>query len=351
MIYEKCSKFFNKYIKRIAFILLCFSFFLTQFSSLTYASSVPDNYIFANFYDYFIRDTNQVRNVIQHRLEDTDYPGYSITKNTYDTIMNNSQNYSKMYYYIKEKTSSDSAYTIYLYTYAGAENSGTMNYYNIANFVCYTKITYVARLSVPASPNTGTVQLHNSVGTFSMPVVFYGQPFMYLFTTDKEDKEIASSIKEQTTAIQEGLNETNNNLNEIDSSIDNATNELSDMNDYIQDEDISNTTVDLATNEGLDNDNVNGFFSRLVNIVSNMFNYSDDTSRGYTIELAGHSTMIFSSSTREILNDLKCGWLIPIVNGMWCFFIGYFIYNDIRKIVDSFTDFSFMDKTIDADLL
>lgn len=351
MIYEKCSKFSNKYIKRIAFFLLCFSLFFTQFPSLTYASSVPDNYIFANFYDYFIRDTNQVRNVIQHRLKDTDYPGYSITKNTYDTIMNNSNIYSKYYYYIDEKTSSDSSYTIYLYTYAGAESSGTMNYYNIANFVCYTNVNYYARLSVPASPNTGTVQFNNSVGKFSLPVVFYGQPLMYLFTTDIKDNEIASSIKEQTTTIQEGLNETNNNLNEIDSSIDEATNELSDMNDYIQDENITNENVTLATNEGLDDEHVNGFFSRLVNIISNMFNYSDDTRRSYTIELAGHTTMINSSSTREILMDLKATWLIPICQGMWCFFIGYFIYNDIRKIVDSFTDFSFMDKTIDADLL
>lgn len=357
MTYDKVKIF----VKRLTFWFLIseiiFQIFLVNDTFAT--SSMPDNYIFANFYDYFARDTNLVRDIIQNRLADTDYPSYNVTKNTYDTIMNNSSTYSRYYYYIQEKTSSSSSYTIYLYTYAGAESSGTMNYYNISGFVCYTNVTYYARLNVPAYPNSGTLQLNTNSGTFNMPVVFYGQPLMNLFTTKVENSDITNSIKESSTAIQDKLNESNDNLENIDSSIqdttnavNSATNEISDMNDYLQDEDIQEDNVTLADNSGLDNSTINNLFSRLVNLISSLFTYDENSSITHSFDFGNATGNLDSLWTTKTLKSLGVyGPVKAFTTGLWCFVIGYYIYNDIRKIIVSFTDFSFMDKTINTDLL
>lgn len=116
--------------------------------------------------------------------------------------------------------------------------------------------------------------------------------------------------------------------------------------------------VDLPTN-GLQgsssNSNVNGFFSRVCNLLSTSFSYSDNSFTGQQLSIGSSSTIINSDYTRVMLNNLLGSTantiIVTLVGGFWFFVIVWFVYNDIRKLIDKVSNFTFVNESINTDLL
>lgn len=227
---------------------------------------------------------------------------------------------------------------------------GVMNYYNFQNFPCYTNVSCAYLIQLGKNSNSITVQ--SSVWNINIPCIFYGYSTQLLVDAVQKNSTdtIGQVIEDNLTLIPGLIQDTNNAIKE-------NTEKQDEFNDWLMDENVT-SEVDLPTN-GLQgssaNSNVNGFFSRVCDLLSSSFSYSDNSFTGRQISIASHSETINSDYTRVMLNNFLGSTantiIVTLVGGFWFFLIIWFVYNDIRKEIDKVSNFTFTNDSMDTDLL
>lgn len=188
--------------------------------------------------------------------------------------------------------------------------------------------------------------------TFDMPAIFYGYSTNLLVQAVRDNG--TSNIED---VVSSKLNQQINVILDLKGSVDKNTEKQEELNGWLMDENIS-SDVTLPTN-GLEsssaNSNVNGFFSRVCDLLSSSFSYSDNHFTGRQISIGSNSKTINSDYTRIMLNNFLGSSantiIVTLVGGFWFFLIVWFVYNDIRKEIDKVSNFTFTNDTMDTDLL
>lgn len=338
MIYDKKVKIFT--IIGLAFIIVFCSF------RPSFAEDLNNNweYVYTNFGDIFERDIDYAVSLISDHIRD-----FSGASDTWDNLITD-KNFLRCYFYIPETDGSTSAISIYCYSGFNTFEQGVMNYYNFPNFPCYTNVACGYLIQLGKSGNSITVE--SSVWNINIPCIFYGYSTQLLVDAVQKNSTdtIGKVIEDNLTLIPGLIQDTNNSIKE-------NTEKQDELNDWLMDENVT-SEVDLPTNGLQDssaNSNVNGFFSRVCDLLSTSFTYSDNSFTGRQISIGSSSTMINSDYTRVILNNLLGSAantiIVTLVGGFWFFLIVWFVYNDIRKEIDKVSNFTFTNDTMNTDLL
>lgn len=338
MIYDKKVKIFS--IIGLAFIIVFCSF------RPSFAEDLSNNweYVYTNFGDIFERDIDYAVSLISDHIRD-----YSGAADTWNNLITQKE-FLRCYFYIPETDSSSSTISIYCYPCFNTFEQGVMNYYNFTNFPSYTNVTCAYLIKLGKNSNSLTVE--SSVWNINIPCIFYGYSTQLLVDAVQKNTTdtIGKVIEDNLTLIPGLLEDTNNSIKE-------NTEKQNELNDWLKDENVS-SDVTLPTN-GLEsssaNSNVNGFFSRVCDLLSSSFSYSDNSFTGRQISIGSTSTTINSDYTRVLLNNFLGSSantiIITLVGGFWFFLIVWFVYNDIRKEIDKVSNFTFTNDTMDTDLL
>ena len=225
-----------------------------------------------------------------------------------------------------------------------------MNYYNFQNFPCYTNVACGYLIQLGKNSNSITVQ--SSAWNINIPCIFYGYSTQLLVDAVQKNSTdtIGKVIEDNLTLIPGLIQDTNNSIKE-------NTEKQDELNDWLLDENVT-SDVNLPTN-GLQgssaNSNVNGFFSRVCDLLSSSFTYSDNSFTGRQVSIGSTSQTINSDYTRIMLNNFLGSSantiIVTLVGGFWFFLIVWFVYNDIRKEIDKVSNFTFTNDSMDTDLL
>lgn len=335
MTYEKVNKKYKIFIVIVILFVICFCEVRPSF-----AEDLSNNweYTYTNFADIFQRDIDTVVSKIIQNCQN-----YSVANDTWNNLVND-RNFRKCYFYIPQTDISDSTYYIYCYLPTNTINQGVMNYYKWSNFPCYQNLQAGYVITVSRTANSINYS-GTDVPSFNMPSIFYGYSTQLLVQAVKDkstvniQKQISDNLELQTQSIQKQTDAINENT---------ETNK--ELNNYIMDENVTSDVV-LPTS-GASNDNVNGFFARLSNLLASSFGYSDDVVSSVSFNIGGSSGTLHSDWVKSFLLDFDGGQLIiTLVNGFWWFVIIYFVYNDIRKQIDKVSNFTFVNDSINTDLL
>lgn len=333
--YEKVNKKYKIFVVIVILFAICFCQVCPSF-----AQDLSNNwdYTYTNFSDIYQRDIDTLVSTIIRNCQN-----YSVANDNWNYLVND-RNFKKCYFYIPQTDTSDTTYYIYCYLPTNTINQGVMNYYKWSNFPCYLNLQNGYVITVSRTGNSINYT-SSDVPSFNMPTIFYGYSTQLLVqaVNDKStvniQKEISNNLSQQTQSIQEQTEAINENT---------KTNK--ELNNYIMDENVTGDVV-LPTS-GASNDNVNGFFTRLSNLLANSFGYSDDVVSSVSFSIGGSSGTLHSDWVKSFLININGGELIiTLVNGFWWFVIIYFIYNDIRKQIDKVSNFTFVNETINTDLL
>lgn len=349
MIYDKITKnqSFVQCGKKVCF-LLCFLVLVFCKTSEVFAQDLSNNweYTYTNFGDIYNKDIQSVATSIYSNINNQ--YGES-NKELWNNLIN--QRYFERSYFYVPPTDIDS-YSFIVYIYAPTTNitQGVTTYYKFENFPCYTNLTYLYKLTVSKSGVNGSghsMSVVSDSGIFNLPVIFYGFSTNLLVSavnsngTTKIEDTIKDTVNTQTNAIKEQTNV-----------IKEQTEEQKELNNYIMDE---NVTSDVVLPEsGAKNDNVDGFFSRLAIAISNGFRYSDDSFVSMHVTMGGADAYWRSDMTTLILNNFLGGHIDvikPLISGFWYFLVIWYVYNDIRKEIDKVSNFTFVNDSVDTDIL
>ena len=348
MIYDKITKnqSFAQCGKKVCF-LLCVLVLVFCKTSEVFAQDLSNNweYTYTNFGDIYNKDIEAVASSIYANIN-SQY-GES-NKEIWNDLINN-RYFERSYFYIPATDISDS-FIVYIYAPTTNITQGIMTYYKFENFPCYSNLTYLFKLEISKSGINGaghSMHLSSDSGIFNLPVIFYGFSTNLLVTavnsngTTKIEDTIKDTVNTQTNAIKEQTN-----------AIEEQTQKQEELNDYIMNENVSGNVV--LPESGAKNDNVDGFFTRLTNAISNGFRYSDDSYVSMHVSMGNADTYWRSDMTTVILNNFLGGHIDVIktlISGFWYFLIIWYVYNDIRKQIDKVSNFTFVDDSVDTDIL
>lgn len=338
MIYDKKVKVFS--IIGLAFIIVFCSF------RPSFAEDLSNNweYVYTNFGDLFERDIDYAVSLISDHIRD-----YSGASDTWDNLISQKE-FLRCYFYIPETDGSSSSISIYCYPGFNTFEQGVMNYYNFSNFPCYTNVSCGYLIQLGKSGNSLTVQ--SSVWNINIPCIFYGYSTQLLVDAVQKNSTdtIGKVIEDNLTLIPGLLEDTNNSIKE-------NTEKQEVLNNWITDENVT-SDVNLPENglaSSSSNSNVNGFFSRVCDLLSSSFTYSDNSFTGRQISIGSTSKTINSDYTRIMLTSFLGSSantiIVTLVGGFWFFLIVWFVYNDIRKQIDKVSNFTFVNESINTDLL
>lgn len=348
MIYDKITKnqSFVQCCKKVCF-LLCVLVLVFCKTSEVFAQDLSNNweYTYTNFGDIYNKDIEAVASSIYANIN-SQY-GES-NKKLWNDLINN-RYFERSYFYIPATDISD-RFIVYIYAPTTNITQGIMTYYKFENFPCYSNLTYLFKLEISKAGINGSgnsMHLYSDSGIFNLPVIFYGFSTNLLVTavnsngTTKIEDTIKDTVNTQTNAIKEQTN-----------AIEEQTQKQEELNDYIMDENVSGNVV-LPKNLAK-NDNVDGFFSRLATAISNGFRYSDDSFVSMRVTMGGADTYWRSDMTTVILNNFLGGHIDVIkhlISGFWYFLVIWYVYNDIRKEIDKVSNFTFVNDSVDTDIL
>ena len=339
MIYDKKVKIFS--IIGLAIIIEFWSF------RRSFAENLSNNwdYTYTNFTDIYQRDIDTVVSTIVRNCRNS-----SDSNDTWNYLVND-RNFKSCYFYIPPTDINKNTYYIYCYLPTNIINQGVMSYYKWTNFPCYENLQAGYVITVSRTTN-GINYSGTDVPSFNMPSIFYGYSTQLLVDAVQKNStdNIGQVISDNLILIPGLLEDTNNSIKE-------NTDKQGELNNWLKDENVT-SDVDLPSN-GLQgsssNSNVNGFFSRVCDLLSSSFTYSDNSFTGRQISIGSFSTTINSDYTRIILNNFLGSFantiIVTLVGGFWFFLIVWFVYNDIRKQIDKVSNFTFVNESIDTDLL
>ena len=327
--------------------MLCVLVLVFCKTSEVFAQDLSNNweYTYTNFGDIYNKDIEAVASSIYANIN-SQY-GES-NKEIWNDLINN-RYFERSYFYIPATDISDS-FIVYIYAPTTNITQGIMTYYKFENFPCYSNLTYLFKLEISKSGINGaghSMHLSSDSGIFNLPVIFYGFSTNLLVTavnsngTTKIEDTIKDTVNTQTNAIKEQTN-----------AIEEQTQKQEELNDYIMNENVSGNVV--LPESGAKNDNVDGFFTRLTNAISNGFRYSDDSYVSMHVSMGNADTYWRSDMTTVILNNFLGGHIDVIktlISGFWYFLIIWYVYNDIRKQIDKVSNFTFVDDSVDTDIL
>lgn len=338
MIYDKKIKVF--FIICLAFIIVFCTF------RPSFAQDLSNNwdYVYTNFGDIYQRDIDYVVGLIHRNITNN-----ADAKRTWESYINN-RNFKQCYFYIPPTDGSTSSVSIYCYLPTNTLNQGVMKYYKWQNFPCYTGL--VAGFIFTISKTGSSISVSGDSWDFNLPCIFYGYSTQLLVDAVARNStdNVGQVIEDNLTLIPGLIQDTNNSIKE-------NTEKQDELNDWLMDENVT-SEVDLPTN-GLQgssaNSNVNGFFSRVCDLLSSSFTYSDNSFTGRQISIGSSSKTINSDYTRVMLNNFLGSSantvIVTLVGGFWFFLIIWFVYNDIRKEIDKVSNFTFTNDTMNTDLL
>ena len=336
------------YDKKIKVFIIIGLAFIIVFCSIrpSFAQDLSNNweYVYTNFGDIFQRDIDYVVGLIHRNI--TNNPD---SKRTWEFYVND-RNFKKCYFYIPPTDDSSTSVSIYCYLPTNTLNQGVMKYYKWQNFPCYTGI--VAGYIFTISKTGSNISVSSDPWDFNLPCIFYGYSTQLLVDAVARNStdNIGQVVEDNLTLIPGLIQDTNNSIKE-------NTEKQDELNDWLMDDNVT-SEVDLPTN-GLQgssaNSNVNGFFSRVCNLLSSSFTYSDNSFTGRQISIGSSSKTINSDFTRVMLNNFLGSSantiIVTLVGGFWFFLIIWFVYNDIRKEIDKVSNFTFTNDTMNTDLL
>ena len=337
MIYDKKIKIFI--ILGLAFIIVFSSF------HKSYAEDLANNweYIYTNFGDLYERDVDYAVGLISHHINNN--PN---SKKIWEDLTSISQ-FKRLYFWIPATDEDNSAVHIYIYTPFSNFEQGVTSYYNFSNFPSYMNVTG-SLITLSKSGASLTYDGHSY--TFNMPCIFYGYSTQLLLDAVARNStvNIGKVIEDNLTLIPGLIQDTNNSIKE-------NTEKQEELNNWITNENVT-SEVNLPTNgmsNSSANNNVNGFFSRVCDLLSSSFSYSDNSFSGRQISIGSTSKIINSDYTRILLINFLGAYantiIVTLVGGFWFFLIIWFVYNDIRKEIDKVSNFTFTNDTMNTDLL
>ena len=337
MIYDKKVKIFS--IIGLAFIIVFCSF------RPSFAEDLNNNweYVYTNFGDIFQRDIDYAVGLIHRNINNN-----TNSKSEWNSLINMRQ-FKQCYFWIPDTDNNKTSLSIYIYMPFNTFDQGVMNYYNFQNFPCYLGVTCSL---ITVSKTGSTITYSGDAYTVNIPCIFYGYSTQLLVDAVSRNStdNIGQVIEDNLTLIPGLIEDTNNSIKE-------NTEKQDEINDWLKDENVT-SEVDLPSN-GLQgsaaNSNVNGFFSRVCDLLSSSFTYSDNSFTGRQISIGSTSQTINSDYTRVMLNNFLGSAantiIVSLVGGFWFFLIVWFVYNDIRKEIDKVSNFTFTNDSMDTDLL
>lgn len=345
MIYDKKIKIFS--IIGLSFIIV--------FCSIrpSFAEDLSNNweYTYTNFNDIFLKDIESVACSVYGAIN-TEFGDSNATN--WDTLIND-RYFERSYFYIAETDTTGNTFKVYIYLPNTQITQGVCNYYKWQNFPSYTGVQVAYLLTVYKGSNPGGNSLtytSPSSMTFDMPAIFYGYSTNLLVQAVRDNG--TSNIED---VVSSKLDKQINVILDLKGSVDKNTEKQDELNKWFMDENVT-SDVNLPEN-GLSsstaNSNVNGFFSRVCDLLSSSFSYSDNHFSGRQISIGSHSETINSDYTRVLLNNFlgssANSVIVNLVGGFWFFLIVWFVYNDIRKEIDKVSNFTFTNDSMDTDLL
>lgn len=337
MIYDKKIKIFS--IIGLAFILVFCTF------HKSYAENLVNNweYVYTNFGDFYERDIDYAVGLIYRNINNS-----TDSKKVWENLID-FRAFKQCYFWIPDTDNNSSTLSIYIYMPFNTFKQGVMNYYNYSNFPCYVG---VQGSLITVSKTGSSITYSGESYTFNVPCIFYGYSTQLLVdaVSRNSTENVGQVIKDNLTLIPGLIQDTNNSIKE-------NTEKQEELNNWITNENVT-SDVNLPSNgmnNSFANNNVNGFFSRVCDLLSSSFSYTDNSFSGRQISIGSTSKIINSDYTRVLLNNFLGATantiIVTLVGGFWFFLIIWFVYNDIRKEIDKVSNFTFTNDTMNTDLL
>lgn len=188
--------------------------------------------------------------------------------------------------------------------------------------------------------------------TFDMPAIFYGYSTNLLVQAVRDNG--TSNIED---VVSSKLDQQINVILDLKGSVDKNTEKQEELNNWFMDENVT-SDVNLPSNgmsSSSSNSHVQGFFSRVCDLLSSSFSYSDNHFTGRQVSIGSTTQSINSDFTRLILNSFlgtnANTVIVTLIGGFWFFIIVWYVYNDIRKQIDKVSNFTFVNESVNTDLL
>lgn len=173
--------------------------------------------------------------------------------------------------------------------------------------------------------------------TFTLPVALAQRSYLEIFGdglfdyyNSKRNNNI-SDLKESIDGQTEQFYDINENIKNQTTAIEEQTQEMQDMNNFLQDENVDDTSIQITQDTTTD---------ITANISDNIFNtlmnaFTSNSTGSVSFNLFGKDITLQGNTTSNLLTTINATVILNIINSFWYFLFAYFIYKDINKFIEN----------------